>query len=50
MYKRVGKEDINEVLNLISKLNPSQKELVLAALRGAVLIAESNGGKQNDAE
>jgi hypothetical protein len=34
-------KDLQEVIVLIGKLNPKQKEIVLATLRGAVLIADS---------
>jgi len=34
--------DFQEVISLIGKLNDKQKELVLATLRGAVMIADSN--------
>ena len=34
--------DAQEVISLVSKLSNKQKELVLATLRGAVMIADSN--------
>ena len=39
--KVVNVDDVQEVLSLISKLSDKQKEIVLATLRGAVLIADS---------
>jgi hypothetical protein len=33
--------DVQEVISLISKLDDNQKQIVLASLRGAVLIADS---------
>ena len=33
--------DVQELISLIEKLNPEQKKTVLATLRGAVLIADS---------
>lgn len=38
----VNVKDVQEVLSLISKLDEKEKELVLATLRGAVMIADSN--------
>lgn len=38
----INLKDIQEVISLIGKLNDKQKEIVLATLRGAVLIADSN--------
>jgi hypothetical protein len=35
-------KDVQEVISLIGKLNDKQKEIVLATLRGAVMIADSN--------
>jgi hypothetical protein len=46
MSDNINITDIKEVLDLISKLTDEQKKTVLDALRGAVLIAESN--KNND--
>jgi hypothetical protein len=34
-------DDVQEVISLISKLDGNQKQIVLASLRGAVLIADS---------
>ena len=34
-------DDVKEFVALINKLNEKQKEIVLATLRGAVLIADS---------
>jgi len=38
----INLKDIQEVISLIGKLNDKQKEIVLATLRGAVLIADSD--------
>lgn len=37
-------KDVQEVIALIGKLNDKQKEIVLATLRGAVLIADAEKG------
>lgn len=34
--------DVQEVISLIGKLNDKQKETVLATLRGAVMIVDSD--------
>ena len=36
-------DEIQEIIELISRLNPEQKRIVLATLRGAVTIAECEG-------
>jgi hypothetical protein len=33
--------DVNEVISLLSRLDEKQKQIVLASVRGAVLIADS---------
>jgi hypothetical protein len=35
-------KDLQEVIALIGRLNPEQKKIVLANLRGAVLIADAD--------
>lgn len=40
--ENTAQKDVREVLSLISKLNDKQKEIVLATLRGAVLIADAD--------
>jgi F0F1-type ATP synthase beta subunit len=35
-------KDLQEMITLIDKLNPEQKKIVLATLRGAVLIADAD--------
>ncbi|MFA5714980.1 MAG: hypothetical protein WC998_04535 [Candidatus Paceibacterota bacterium] len=39
--ENINIKDVQEVISLIGKLNDKQKELVLATLRGAVMIADS---------
>ena len=34
-------DDVNEVISLLSKLDENQKQIVLASMRGAVLIADA---------
>lgn len=41
-------EEIKEVSSLLKKLNKSQKNTVLATIRGAVLIADSEKEDTND--
>lgn len=38
----VDLNDIQEIISLLSKLTEGQKQIVLASLRGAVLIADSD--------
>lgn len=42
----INVKDVQEVIELISKLDEEQKKMVLAALRGAVLIAEADSEKK----
>lgn len=37
----VDLNDIQEVISMLGKLNENQKQIVLASMRGAVLIADS---------
>lgn len=45
----VNINDIQELLSLISKLNDEQKKLILATLRGAVLIADAENAEKKGA-
>ena len=47
MLKEKEKE-VQEVINLISKLDKEQKKIILATLRGAVLIADCEKEVHND--
>jgi len=40
--ENINIKDVQEVISLIGKLNDKQKEIVLATLRGAVMIADSD--------
>ncbi len=40
--KSINVKDVQEIIDLISNLDDEQKKLVLAALRGAVLIADTD--------
>lgn len=37
----VDLDDIQEVISMLGKLNENQKQIVLASMRGAVLIADA---------
>jgi len=37
----VDLNDIQEIISLIGKLDENQKQIILASLRGAVIIADS---------
>lgn len=41
-------EDMQEMEELISKLGPEQKKIVLATVKGAVLMAECERGGNDD--
>jgi hypothetical protein len=38
----VDLNDIQEIISMLSKLDEKQKQIILASLRGAVLIADTN--------
>lgn len=39
-------EDVQEMVDLVQKLDKEQKKIALAALRGAVLIADAEAEKK----
>lgn len=41
-------KELQELISLISRLDPEQKKTVLATIRGAVLMADSSGGQDDD--
>lgn len=42
----INVRDVQEVIDLVSRLDIEQKKMVLAALRGAVLIADIDSKKE----
>lgn len=46
----VDLDDIQEIISMLGKLNENQKQIILASMRGAVLIADSEqkGGHNCD--
>lgn len=42
-------EDLQEMKELIGKLGPEQKKIVLATVKGAVLMAECERGDNDEA-
>lgn len=42
-------EDLQEMKELIGKLDPEQKKIVLATVKGAVLMAECERGGNDEA-
>lgn len=48
MTTDINQEEFQEFIGIIGKLNDEQKKIVLATLRGAVLIADIEKDGDND--
>lgn len=47
--KIIDNGELQEIISLLKRLNPEQKKIAVAAIRGAVLIADSDKEGVEDA-